>query len=655
MLPSLILRAGNFYFALIKCLRMRNVVSLVFTFCLLAFWEAASQAQPFERFITRRGDQLYDGNTVFRFIGVNTPNITGHHDGYQNTNPASGYAYDPMELTYEMESHFKDMAQMGVTVFRTWGITVADGTGKYEALVEGPKSYNETALRRMDKMLELCNRYRIRVILCLVKENNYWGGTKAFSALHGGGDYYTSAASKAGFKHLLTSLVNRKNHFTGQRYRDDASILAWEFGNEVPNDKVEWINEMATFLKQIDPNHLIADPRRANGTTQMAQLVDDVVNRCPLIDLVKTRQYPNYQGSVEQLWEVCKGKRPMLLDEFQRMEGFEQVLQQVQKTGTSGGLLWSLMKNQYTGGLGGHVLFHSYGWGGSRWPGFDSGDYFNESKNLMLIREYSYKIRGLKVPPLPAPVDAPFLFESTEKVYAALKWRASPGARYYEVERAKSKAGPWENVSGDLDISFDLYFYPMFTDATASPGESYYYRVKGKNENGTTPASNVIGPLKVDRKMMVDHLKDFSKTYAHSPNLTISTEAWPRLRQTEEEYYQAVRTASSGSGELVYRADEVKSLKVVAFGEGADSLTILYSPDGQSWNSSLAAVQKTIRSAYLSEYSGQTNNPLAKCTYAVDSFPAGTRYVKIVTANAGAANTFPWMGRVYVGFSGSFH
>ena len=167
----------------------------------------------FTNFITRNGDQLMDGKDTFRFIGVNSPNINGHYDGYKNTNPECGYLYDPMELSFEMEAHFKDMVQMGVTVIRTWGITVDDDSGEYEALVTGPFSYNETAFRRMDKMLELCNKYSIRVILCLVKENKYWGGTEAFSKLYGGGDYYEISKVKDGFKDLLRTVTNRQNSY----------------------------------------------------------------------------------------------------------------------------------------------------------------------------------------------------------------------------------------------------------------------------------------------------------------------------------------------------------------------------------------------------------------------------------------------------------
>jgi mannan endo-1,4-beta-mannosidase len=618
------------------------------------FFALHVKADAFTDFITRDGDQLKEGKRVFRFISVNTPNISGHYDGYKNTNPASGFVYDPMEHTYEMEAHFKDMAQMGVTVIRTWGITVDDGSGEYESLVTGPSAFNETAFRRIDKMLELCNKYKIRVILCLVKENKYWGSTASFSKLYGGGDYYQSPAVKDGFKDLLRAFVQRKNHYTGITYKNDKAILAWEFGNEVPNTKGAWIAEMADFLKGIDPNHLIADPRRANGVQQMQEIVNDVLARGDNIDIVKTRQYPNYRNSVTELWNECKGKRPMIIDEFQRLDGFEEVLKEVCTTGTSGALLWSLMKPQYKGGLGSHALFHAYSWGGSRWPGFDSGDYFKERENLMLIRAYGYKIRGEKEPPLPAPTDAPYLYPSVRSDAVALKWRCSPGARYYILDRATSLEGPWQTISSDLDISYHLYFYPLFTDTSAVPGKTYYYRIKGKNESGVSPASNVIGPINPVTKMVMDNLRDFSLTYSHSENLRISAETWPRLRQTEEDFFQAERAIGSGSGELVYRADALKWIEVFSFSDKVDSADLLYSTDGSTWNALPdGLIVKTYRAAYPSQISGSKDNPIDKYTYAVPVLPYGTIAVKIVTGNALAENTYPWIARVHIGFDGS--
>lgn len=609
--------------------------------------------QTFNHYITKKGDRLYEGQKVFRFIGVNAPSINGHYDGYRDTNPESGYAYDPTELGYEMEGYFKDMSQMGVTVFRTWGITVADGSNEYEALVRGKNTYNEVAFRRIDKMLQLCNRYNIRVILCLVKENHYWGGTTAFSALHGGGNYYTTPAVKGGFKHLLHTIANRKNHYTGVSYKEDKSILAWEFGNEVPNKEVAWIDEMSTYLKSIDPHHLIADPRRANGVEQMSTLVDDVMSRCKNIDFVKTRQYPNYRGTVDELWAVCQGKIPLIIDEFQQMAPFEEILKRVEQTGTTGALLWSLMKYQFKGGLGGHALFHSYSWGGSRWPGFNSGAYFNEEKNLQLIRAYSYKIRGKAIPSLPAPDDKPFLYKSTEQHAAALKWQCTPGARYYIVERSKSKGGPWTNISGDIDVSFDLFFYPMFTDSSATIGATYYYRVRGKNASGITPPSNIIGPIIVKQRMVMDNLSDFSRIYSKSSNLVINRETWPRLRQTEEDFSQVVRMPGTGSGEIIYKADQINSIKVFVFNDKPDSLRIECSSDGMFWRIPQQKIIRTVREGYYSMYSGQKDHPIGKYNYELKSLPPGTMYVRLTTGNSGASDSYPWIGRVHLGFAGS--
>ena len=614
---------------------------------------AVFHAYAFDNFITRNGDKLKDGENIFRFISVNTPNINGHYDGYKNTNPESGYIYDPIELSFEMEAYFKDMVQMGVTVIRTWGITVEDGAGEFEALVSGQYSYNETAFRRIDKMLELCNKYNIRVILCLVKENKFWGSTASFSKLYGGGDYYEDPVVKDGFKDLLKTMANRKNYYTDISYKDDKAILAWEFGNEVPNNKGAWIAEMADYLKRIDPYHLIADPRRANGVEQMRQNIDDVVKNCEKIDIVKTRQYPNYKNSVTELWDVCKGKRPMIIDEFQRLEGFKEVLDEICNTGTSGGLLWSLMKPQYKGGIGGHALFHSYSWGGSRWPGFGSGEYFNERENLMLIREYGYKIRGLEVPSLPAPTDAPFLYENLRSDATALKWRCSPGSRYYIVERAKSPEGPWENISGDFDISYNLYYYPMFTDTGADSGISYYYRVTGKNESGFSAPSNVIGPVTPNIRMVMDNLKDFSLTYAKTPNLRISSESWPRLRQTEEDFFQAERMPGSESGEIIYKANNIRNIEVFTFSDKTESISIQYSLDGNSWKSlPEGALIIIYREGYPSQISGNQDNPIDKYTYQVPSLPNGTVSVKILTGNDNAENTYPWIARVHIGFTG---
>jgi mannan endo-1,4-beta-mannosidase len=58
-------------------------------------------------------------------------------------------------------------------------------------------------------------------------------------------------------------LLCRVNTYTGITYKDDPTILAWELANEPRSSDrsglivSRWVEEVATFIKQIDPNHLV--------------------------------------------------------------------------------------------------------------------------------------------------------------------------------------------------------------------------------------------------------------------------------------------------------------------------------------------------------------------------------------------------------------
>ena len=71
---------------------------------------------------------------------------------------------------------------------------------------------------------------------------------------------------KQWWKDYAYTLATRVNTFTGVPYRDEPAILAWEIGNEMRCSSCagttklpDAIAELATFLKQVAPNQLIAD------------------------------------------------------------------------------------------------------------------------------------------------------------------------------------------------------------------------------------------------------------------------------------------------------------------------------------------------------------------------------------------------------------
>jgi hypothetical protein len=92
---------------------------------------------------------------------------------------------------------------------------------------------------------------------------------------------------------------------------------------------------------------------------------------------------------------------------------------------------------------------------------------------------------------------------------AAINWQGSAGASSYIVERAKNSAGPWTVVADAVDDT-TVQYRPLFSDATAEPGLSYFYRVTARNAAGKSAASNIVGAVAVTHRTLVDECRDLS-------------------------------------------------------------------------------------------------------------------------------------------------
>lgn len=80
-------------------------------------------------------------------------------------------------------------------------------------------------------------------------------------------DFYTDERVRLLFKAHLGAMVLRRNSVTGVLYRDDPTIFSWDLINEPrcsacpgpsKGDALQiWATEMSSFMKAIDPNHLV--------------------------------------------------------------------------------------------------------------------------------------------------------------------------------------------------------------------------------------------------------------------------------------------------------------------------------------------------------------------------------------------------------------
>jgi hypothetical protein len=195
-----------------------------------------------------------------------------------------------------------------IPVLRTWGF--ADGKAPYAedgdnytpngndggAFQPEPGLYYTPTFDNFDYVIKAAGEHGIRLIIPLVNHwsdmdavhngigQNSFGGmsqylewcNQAITPTPGGRiinktRFYTDPCTRTLFQNYIAYILNRQNKFTGLRYKDDPTILAWELANEPrcqPDDACpdgpskdtiyNWATVMSAFIKQHDANHLVA-------------------------------------------------------------------------------------------------------------------------------------------------------------------------------------------------------------------------------------------------------------------------------------------------------------------------------------------------------------------------------------------------------------
>ncbi|CAG9467721.1 unnamed protein product [Pedinophyceae sp. YPF-701] len=189
-----------------------------------------------------------------------------------------------------------DRAQeLGLKVVRTWAFS--DGPGQWRTLQPAPGEWDEELLRGMDWVLHQASLRGVRVLPVFANYWSHYGGVDQYNRwsfqMETGrcngefwcrDDFFVDPAAKAMYKNHVRTWLERINVFNGRRYRDDPTIFAWNLMNEprstfdlyverrnstdptlpdyniTTNDGAAlqaWIEEMAAFVKSIDPVHLL--------------------------------------------------------------------------------------------------------------------------------------------------------------------------------------------------------------------------------------------------------------------------------------------------------------------------------------------------------------------------------------------------------------
>ncbi|HET7542879.1 MAG TPA: cellulase family glycosylhydrolase [Polyangiaceae bacterium] len=192
------------------------------------------------------------------------------------------YAPHPM-----VDDVLESARAMGVKVVRTWGfidrgsldgrVRSIDGDGtkrgfyfqawdplaKRAIFNDGPNG-----LSGLDYALAKAGQLGLKLVLVLTNNWPEFGGMDQYLAWFGlstHSDFYRDARVRQAYRAYLEHLALRVNGITNRVYREDPTIFAWELANEprgsvgTPSGVVTgWAGEMSSYLKSIDPNHLVA-------------------------------------------------------------------------------------------------------------------------------------------------------------------------------------------------------------------------------------------------------------------------------------------------------------------------------------------------------------------------------------------------------------
>ena len=260
-----------------------------------------------DQFVRQRGGRLVIGQKPFRFVGANV---------------ALMYRDEDRE---RMPETLRQAAQAGIKVVRVWAfgeggpndvkpVADFDDWPRNHYFRLAPGQWNEDSFVYLDKVIAEAAKNNIYVQLCLT---NWWrdtGGVTQYLRWAGINDaaddsfefginnekailFYTNPETRRLYKEHVEKLATRRNTITGVLYRDDPAIFGWELMNEAQvitgrwAERRAWFVEMSTYLKSLDPNHLISpgDWGYRSASERREWLADHAI---PTIDYCDVHIYP---------------------------------------------------------------------------------------------------------------------------------------------------------------------------------------------------------------------------------------------------------------------------------------------------------------------------------------------------------------------------
>lgn len=300
---------------------------------------------------------------------------------------------------------------LGLKVIRIWAyldrgsldgtVRDVDGPGEkggvyfqYWDTEQQRPAYNDgaTGLEHLDYVLQKAKELDLKVMLVLTNNWKEFGGIDQYIVWYGLKDhhqFYTNPTVVRAYENWIDHLVHRRNSINGSLYRDDPTIFGWELANEprcinagefdhpsacTPAILTKWADVTSTFIRSVDPNHLISvgdEGFFANGTSSHYDGSEGVDHLALLavkhVDFGTYHLYPETWGHptswankwIEDHIEAARSAgKPTLLEEYgiiarrradglitddaRRRKAYTRWHDLVERRGGNGALFWML-------------------------------------------------------------------------------------------------------------------------------------------------------------------------------------------------------------------------------------------------------------------------------------------------------------------------
>ena len=569
-------------------------------------------APPASRFVTKSGDQLMLGGTRFRFGGENQYWL-GLDENVGGVNPADPATVD-LPTNFRIRDGLTTARMMGSRVVRAHTVGVSVGVSNSFEPTLG--HFNEEAFASADYTVAESGRLGLKLIVPLADNWDYYHGGKytflrwlGVSTADNGAAFFTDPTVRVAFKEYISQVLTHVNPYTGLRYVDDPTVMAWELGNELNGMTPEWINDISSYISTLAPKQLIA--AGAQSGTDAGALAS------PNVDIIDVHYYPPSATKIATDAATAKAAgKAYIAGEYGSGQVSEEMLDAVAANpDVDGALFWSLFPHADHYGYVQHADGYTV-----HYPG-DSAEMRTAVSAITRFAGVMGTCTGCVTPVGDSP-----LLTSVVKTQGMnlLTWRGTAGAWSYRVERATGRT--WSVMATGLTDNDTPWLDPN------TPTRGAKYRVVALNYSGATLGVSAALVVGASEDAVTDPLEDWFVASQHSANLQrIPTD-------------QGVRLSPDGGEQatLTYARAGITSVAVtVAPLRGRADIRLQVSADGATnWKTVKTRANDADRDAVTVNLSGLSDVGGVRVQWPSGSRSAVTR-VSLTSAAGSLATAIP--------------